>query len=282
MDWKASYAPRAAVNYKIWLERLIEVCGEKELQEFTIMDVVNYRKFLEGKFNSYSVQYAIIIVKNFFQFYKNQDYICLNPSLIKLPRIVAKSHRAVSEQEFESVLSEIPKSGFASIRDQLIICMLWDTGVRVSELTDLDVSQINENRHNTIITTKKTGLKRTIMWSKMTHELLLKYMALRINECSQTTSHALFLGWKQGTGWYSRLTTRTVERIIKKYVGNAKILERITPHSFRHGWAHKRRDQNAPLAFIQRGLGHVSPVSTFVYEQYKDVEFEKCAKKYLT
>jgi integrase len=61
----------------------------------------------------------------------------------------------------------------------------------------------------------------------------------------------------------------------------ASLNEKITPHSFRHGWAHKRRDQNAPLAFIQRGLGHANPVSTFIYEQYQDSEFEINANKYL-
>jgi site-specific recombinase XerD len=194
---------------------------------------------------------------------------------------MAKSHRAVSESEFESVLEAITGEGFGVIRDKLIVQMLWDTGVRVSELTNLDITHINHESKSAVIDTRKTGLKRTIVWSDKTHKLLMQYMELRLTECKQTGCIALFLGWKQGRGWYSRLTPRTVERNMKKYVLNAKLVERITPHSFRHGWAHKRRDQNAPLAFIQRGLGHVSPVSTFVYEQYKDLEFEQNARKYL-
>ena len=77
------------------------------------------------------------------------------------------------------------------------------------------------------------------------------------------------------------MTSRTVQRIIRYYVNRAGIKEKITPHSFRHGWAHKRRDQNAPLSFIQRGLGHLSPVSTFIYEKYNDVEFVTNANNYL-
>ena len=79
----------------------------------------------------------------------------------------------------------------------------------------------------------------------------------------------------------TRLTTRTVQRVIKLSVQKAGLKERITPHSFRHGWAHKRRDQNAPLAFIQKGLGHISPISTFIYEQYNDMDFLQNANKYL-
>jgi integrase len=92
---------------------------------------------------------------------------------------------------------------------------------------------------------------------------------------------ALFVGPRYADGWNNRLTRRSVERMILKYAKRAGIKEKVTPHSFRHGWAHKRRDQNAPLAFIQRGLGHVNPISTFIYEQYNDKEFVKHATAYL-
>ena len=92
---------------------------------------------------------------------------------------------------------------------------------------------------------------------------------------------AIFVGFLKGRGWTLRLTSRSVERMIKKYVSLAGIREKLSPHSFRHGWAHCRRDQNAPLAFIQKGLGHVSPISTFIYEQYNDKEFEAHASSYL-
>ena len=77
-----------------------------------------------------------------------------------------------------------------------------------------------------------------------------------------------------------RITTRTVQRIIKSLALEAKIKKKISPHSFRHGWACHRRDMGAPLSFIQKGLGHQNPASTFVYEQYADPEFEKHAKSY--
>jgi site-specific recombinase XerD len=162
-----------------------------------------------------------------------------------------------------------------------MIRMLWDTGVRVSELTDLDLTQIDENKHSTVIVTKKNGKKRMIIWSKETHRLLLRYISLRLKLKSHKGSPALFLGQTSKREPGVRITRRSVERIVKYCVDRAGINERITPHSFRHGWAHKRRDQNAPLAFIQRGLGHISPVSTFMYQNYHDWEFEKSARKYL-
>jgi site-specific recombinase XerD len=281
LDWKGTYAPRASVNYRIWLERFIQICGEKPIEGYEISDYVKYKHWLEPRFNGYSLKFATIIIKNFFQFYRNQNYSCLSPSLIKTPRIFAKSHRAITESEFKRIVSVITENEFQPLRDLLMIRLLWDTGVRVSELCDMEVTQIDENKKSAVIQTKKTGKQRIIVWSEETHYYLMKYMPIRLELHNINKASSLFVGWTKNKGWSSRMTTRSVQRFIKRYVSMSGIKEKITPHSFRHGWAHFRRDQNAPLSFIQRGLGHVNPISTFVYEQYDDREFVDNAKAYL-
>ncbi|MBP6977624.1 MAG: tyrosine-type recombinase/integrase [Lentimicrobiaceae bacterium] len=281
LEWKGTYAPRASVNYKIWLERFIKVCGDKPLEEYNISDYVKYKNWIENHYSSYCVQYATIVIKNFLKFYRDQDYKCLSPSFIRIPQIKAKSHRAITEVEFKKIVSNIPENDFRSLRDLLIIRLLWDTGIRVSELCDLDISQINENSRSAVIHTKKTKNQRIIVWSEETHYYLKKYISLRIHLRQVSNVSALFISLNRENGWGSRLAARSVQRIIKQSVIDAGIKEKITPHSFRHGWAHKRRDQNAPLAFIQRGLGHINPISTFIYEQYNDNEFVKNANFYL-
>jgi len=280
LDWKGTYAHRASINYKIWLERFVQLCGQKNIEEYDVSDIVKYRKWLESHFSSSSTQFAIVVIKNFFQFFKFQNCACISPSLIRIPRVNPKSHRAITETEFNKIISVIPSNEFLFLRDLVMVRLLWDTGVRVSELCDLDITNIESEKQSAIISTKKNGKKRIIVWSKETHELLLKYMPIRLelHKIHKTTS--LFIGTEKGKGWSLRLTPRTVQRRVLFYVNKAGINEKITPHSFRHGWAHKRRDQNAPLAFIQRGLGHLNPISTFIYEQYCDNEFELSAKGY--
>jgi integrase/recombinase XerD len=282
LDWKGVKSPKASISYKIWLKRLVEVCGDKPIEKYTITDIVNYQKWLNTRYSPYSVQYASIILKNFFQFFKDQNCFCLKPSLINRKRGRAKSHRAIREEEFKKIVSIIPENEFPYLRDLIIIRMLWDTGVRVSELCDLDISQIDTSKPCAIIATKKTTNMRTIVWSEETHQLLLKYMPIRTELYKHNNATALFIGQGSTRSWNTRLTTRSIERIVKHYANKAGIIERVTPHSFRHGWAHMRRDQNAPLSFIQKGLGHMNPVSTFVYEQYSDVDFERSAKTYFS
>jgi site-specific recombinase XerD len=263
IDWKATYAKRASINYKIWLDLFIKVCGDRKIVEYTVTDTVKYNKWLETRYAPCSVQYATIVLKNFFMYYKMLDVPCISPNLIRLPRIrIAKSHRAVTESEYEKIIAQIPKDDFRTTRDSLMIQLLWDTGIRISELCDLDITP------------------RIIVWSNETHALLMIYLKNR-NGLNHTRTTALFVGFSNNKSWNERINVRTVQRTIKHYAANAGLLEKITPHSFRHGWAHKRRELNAPLAFIQRGLGHVSPVTTFIYQQYNDKEFEANAQNYL-
>ena len=268
LDWKGIHSPKASISYKSWLMLFIRICGDKPLEQYRITDIVSYQKWLKAHYSSYSLEYATVIIKNFFQFFRDQNYACLPPSLIKRKKGRAKSHRAIREEEFEKMVNIIPEDDFWGLRDNLIVRMLWDTGVSVSELTDLNVSQIDINNMSAVIATKKTANMRIIVWSKATHEVLIKYLTKRQELSDNNNALALFVGKINNSSINPRLTTRSVERLIKFYSNKAGIVERITPHSFRHGWAHKRRDLNAPLSFIQRGLGHLNPISTFIYEQY--------------
>ena len=282
LAWKATYARKASINYRIWLERFVEICGEKELLKYDISDYTKYQLWIETRYSPSSTQLATVVLKNFFMFCVHNNYPCLSPTLIRTRRIIAKSHRAITEDEFERIIAEIPRNEeFSTLRDKVVIRLLWDTGMRVSELCDLDLTQITETKRSAVIYTKKTLKKRVIVWSEETHLELMKYMVERLQLHNVNKANALLLGWAKGKAWSSRMSSRTVQRIIKHYVNRAGIKEKITPHSFRHGWAHKRRDQNAPLSFIQRGLGHLSPVSTFIYEQYNDLEFVQNAENYL-
>ena len=281
LEWKGTYAHRASINYKIWLYHFLTVCGDKAIEEYNSGDIVKYHRWLEVHYSSYSIQYAMVVLKNLFKFFKLRDCKCLSPELIRLPRINIKSHRAVTEGEYKRIIDVIPTNEFLFLRDAILIRLLWDTGVRVSELCDLDTTHIDENKTSAIIYTKKTGKKRAIVWSAETHYLLMKYIPLRMEMQKIIGAPALFVGRNTNKDWSIRITTRTVQRSVRHYVKQADIKERISPHSFRHGWAHKRRDNNAPLAFIQKGLGHINPISTFIYEQYDDSEFLSNARQYL-
>lgn len=274
--WKGTYASRAAVSYRAWLVHFKKVCGSKYVEQYAIGDIVKYKHWLEEKYSPYSVEFGMIVMHNFFKYWKMQGKDCLSPDLIKVKKVYARSHRAVTHDEYRRILARIPEENFINLRDRLALSMLWDTGIRISELTSLTVEQFDRSSRKTVIKNAKNANSRIIVWSEETQALLHAYLPVR---AILTNTSPLFVSaCMKGI---TRLSARHIQRTIKYYASKAGIYEKITPHSFRHGWAHHRLDQRASLPFIQRGLGHKNPMSTHIYLQYTDVDFETQAQEYL-
>lgn len=280
LDWKGTHGERASVTYRKPLERFVEVCGNKEIEEYVISDAVRYANWMKAHYAPASCRYALIVLKDFFIFYKEQKYECLSPKLIKLPKKKpANSHRAVKEDEVRRMIAEVEGDHFISLRNKLIFHMLWNTGVRVTELCNLKITDIDITAPQTLIGTEKRDILRIILWDSATHALLIKYLEVHKNHFSNKPVVPLFLDTRSRK--HSKaITSRTIQRIVKYYAWKAGIERKISPHSFRHGWAQLRRDRGLPLPFIQKGLGHSDPISTMVYQQYSDPEFVNVGKSF--
>lgn len=277
MEWKAAYAPRAAVMYRVWLERFDRFVS-KTLCDVKVEDIIRFQDWVSRNYKEYTVTFAMVAIKNFFKFWALQGEKVVSQELIKVPRSAAQSYAPISLKEYHQCLSVLNPRTYCGLRDIIIIRFLWDTGMRVSELCDLDVTDIDPEKNFAVIQTKKNRRKREVLWGADTHYLLKDYLKERKRIDS---SRPLFVGYRgRDHAVTGRLTTRSVQRMVKKVADYASIKKSISPHSFRHGWAHYRRDQGAPLAFVQKGLGHKNPQSTFIYEQYTSPEFRKEAKKY--
>lgn len=275
LEWKGSYAPRASVNYRIWLDKFNQLV-KKELEEVEIDDVVKFRIHLDNHYSPASVQFGVIVIKNFLKFWKLQNVNCLSPELIKLPRAKAKSHRAVSYEDYRKLLSICKNYEFHDLQRMLIICLLWETGIRVSELCDLNLSNIDHLKKSAIINTKKNGKQRQIFWSDETNRHLINFIAMRL--CLNQAS-ALFIG-RVGRSYSHRITSRSVQRAIKELCERAGIQNKITPHSFRHGRAHRILERGGTVADVSQILGHSDPSSSFTYLQWNNKELERRAKMF--
>ena len=177
------------------------------------------------------------------------------------------------------ILNVIPRPHFNGKRDKLLIRLLWETGVRVSELCDLDITDIDPQNAMTVIRTKKTDRKRQIFWSEETHRLLLEYLKERR---VKNHSPALFIG-THFSYTTKRFTCRAVQRSVKYFADRAGLEKKISPHSFRHGKAHNILAKGGSVKHIQAILGHSekNPAASFTYLQFDNKEMEQYAKRYL-
>lgn len=276
LDWKVIRSPRAADIYKSYLRRLMNF-RNVDTKNMKNTDIVEFHKFLATKNNPPTVAYSCRILKNFFRYLNSIQESSVNPFLIEGPKYSQKPRVGVTDDEFNAMCKTLNPYELHDLQKLTILHMLYNTGVRVSELCELDVNQISSTENHTCIETKKNKRIRVIAWAGDFHrDILIRWLGSRI---CLNQKQSLFLSLdKPGR---ERITPRTVERWIREITTAASITKTITPHMFRHAKAHRMKARGADLKDIQMMLGHVSPYSALIYLNYDKAEMLANAQKYL-
>lgn len=278
LDWKASFAPRASVVYRVYLERFAKFVGSRELSQISLADILKFQASESKGHKQSTVAYEMIVVRNFLQFWKRQGTDCIDPAIMRIPRYVAKAHEAITVEEYGKLRAVSGVHDFVSLSRSLCLALLWDTGVRVSELCDLDLCDIDLQARNARVITKKSLVVRWIFWTEETHELLTKYIGTRI-----CLNQGAALMVAPSGGKRERISTRTVQRWIVELCKLAGVTRKITPHSFRHAKAHQILKRGGSVADIAKILGHSdkNPSAAFNYLKIDKGELTERAKLYL-
>jgi integrase/recombinase XerD len=265
--WKSSYAKSASISYRSPLLNIRKLDS--------LADVIEFKNSIEGKYSESTVAYAMTVLRDFIKYLNATNQTTIPHDLIKIPRFVQKRRTVSNRDDVIKMLSILDDSKFTELRNRIIIRMLADTGIRVSELVNLNISDLDGK--TALIRTKKSTTERVIMWSDQTNKELLKYLGPRI--CINSTE-PLFVSMFPK---YPRITTRQVERIIETIGKKAKLKKNLTPHSFRHGKAHDMLDKGANVKEIQSVLGHseTNPRAAFQYIKLANHEQKSILKKFV-
>lgn len=278
LGYKRTYTKGAYNRYGLWLNKFEQTIGKEEVL-VTTSDILQFKLSLQNTYAEKSVEYAMTILRNYFSFLKLNNIECINPQLIRSPKARADSHQAVSPEDYQKIIKIIdqimPKNEARYLQTHLMIRILGETGVRVSELTSIMIDNIDLDKCGTLIENKKNMDYRWIYWSFSTNELLKKYLPIR--EHLKRDTRSLFVGRKING---KAISTRSVERIVKTCCQKAGV-NNVVPHSFRHGMAHNILEKGGTVADVQKTLGHRSPLSSMKYLQYSDNEHERRAKMFL-
>lgn len=280
LDWKASYTTKAAVSYKLHLARFSDFMGDRTLESIGVEDVVRFLNNLKGKFSSANVAYTAIVLKNFFDYFLRQKRPVIDPWLIKVPKYDKTPHPTLTSEDFDAMLAMTGEGEFWELQKKLMLKMLWDTGMRISELASLDISKIDSRTRMSQVLTRKNRQLRWIMWSEKTHELLLNYLGVRI--CLNQYP-PLFIAREMGNPRRLRITTRTLQRWVKEIAKKAGVKAKITPHSFRHAKAHQILNKGGNPKHVAMVLGHseTNPMAAYSYLRLNTREFTEVAARFL-
>lgn len=215
-------------------------------------------------------------------FFVEREMLPKNPlKIVKRGKKNRKMPICLSDKEKEKLFASIDTgmgmtehqkafSDRISIRDRTIFQILLDTGVRVSELVGMDISDINhEEMFFNVI--RKGGNQQKIYFSDETEEILQMYLSIRENFNPPKNEKALFLS-SMGTTPGKRLSPRSVQLMTKKYIAasNPELYEVVTPHKMRSTFATDVLVETSDLALVADLLGHASMQTTQIYAKYNN------------
>jgi len=208
--------------------------------------------------------YHVIALRSFLKWLIKNDYKTLSPEKIDLPKTESRSLKFLTTEQVERLLSQPKISTPRGLRDKAILEVLFSTGLRVSELVKLNRDQVDLSR-NEFGVIGKGGKGRIVFLSDKASEWLGSYLKERAESWKP-----LFVRYVKNPevtedGKKMRLTVRTIQRIVKKYVRKAKIPVDASVHTLRHSFATDLLMAGADIRSVQELLGHKNISTTQIY-----------------
>lgn len=239
--------------------------------ETTIKDVEMYIKSLRSNMSSRTVSRRIVSLRNYYAFLTKENIINKNiMSHFDLPKTKKYLPTVLSEQEMRMVLDSIEIIDPISSRNRCILELLYATGVRVSELTALTVSQMNINMQY-IKVVGKGNKERLVPMTDYVCSLIKKYLEKDRDFFLHGQDSPYVFLTKNGKD----ISREQVYQIVQRVANNSAINKRFSPHSLRHTFATHLLENGADLRSIQELLGHSDINTTTVYTHISNTKLQK-------
>ncbi|KKW10768.1 MAG: Tyrosine recombinase xerC 1 [Microgenomates group bacterium GW2011_GWC1_49_7] len=265
-------------NYKHYLERFLAFVGSKSPppSEITMEKIREYRLFLSRYVdkNGLSLKrvtqnYHLIALRSFLKYLLKRDIAVIAPEKIDLPKAESRSIKFLEREQIDRLLNTPDNH-----RDKAILEVLFSTGLRVSELVNLNRDQINFDRKEFGVIGKGRRA-RVVFLSDSAAGWLKQYLDQR-----DDSDKALFIRYSGKKTETLRLTPRSVQRLVEKYVKKARLPVKITPHGLRHSFATDLLSGGADLRAIQEMLGHKNVSTTQIYTHITNPQLKEIHAKY--
>ena len=270
-------ADRTQENYKHYLDKFVlwlKNTYKQDLRphELTADDIWTYRLYLsrfqdeKGRSLKKTTQnYYLIALRALLGYFVAKDWECIPPGKVVLPKDARaqKTVKFLTLEQIERLLLAPDTKTTPGLRDRAILETLFSTGLRIAELTALNKEQfanIKNKQDLELGIIGKGSHPRTVYFSQRALGWIKKYLDTRKDK-----EKALFVHYKARRDAESRLTSRSIERFVKKYAILAGVPVSTTPHTLRHSMATDLLNQGVDLRTIQEFLGHQSIMTTQIY-----------------
>lgn len=284
LKYERNVSPHTLRNYTSDLEQFrqhlfkFEKRDDMPVEEIDRLTIREWMAELHADHKKTSVARKLASLRTFFQFLVREGKLESNPAKqVATPKIERKLPNHLSIEDAVRFIETPDINTDLGRRDRAIIEFLYATGIRVGELVGVNLADI-DFRERMVRVTGKRKKQRIVPFGEPALQALLLYLEKTrgkfLNECPEAMREpqAVFLHRRGG-----RLTTRSVGRMIDKYIRQCADIHDISPHSLRHTFATHLLDQGADLRDIQELLGHARLSTTQIYTQ---VSMEKMIEVY--
>lgn len=241
---------------------------KKDLTKVTFEDIKDYLEHLNlKKEKPSSIRRKISSLKSFYKFLYKNNYIDKKDyplTKVSYPKMEKKLPKFIYYNDLLEIINESSKDK-DGVRDRLIIEMLYATGVRVSELINIKINDIDFNNRR-IIVLGKGNKERIVYYGEYAEEVLKEYM--RTHE--RKNHNYLFVNSKGG-----KLTDRGVRYIIDNIMSKLSVKVHVTPHVLRHTFATDMLNNGCDIKVVQELLGHSSLKATEIYTHVTNEHLKK-------
>ena len=248
---------------------------EQMVREFRI--VLNRSSGVAGTMKKNTQNYHLIALRAFLKFLRKRDVESLNPERIELAKTSGRDLDLITADELNRIMTAPKGDDLPVLRDRAILELFFSTGLRVSELCNLN-QDLDLTRDEFSVRGKGEKV-RVVFLSPSAKTAVAAYIKRRGD-----MREALFVSYGKGGGKKGkdlpRITPRSVERMVKQYAIKAGITRKVTPHVIRHSFATDLLENGADLRSVQALLGHANIATTQVYTHVTDKHLREVHKAF--
>ncbi len=240
----------------------------------TDMDIRGWLVHLHKKNRKSTIARKLSAVRSFFKFLTQQEVLAQNPAVTVLtPKREQPAPAYLTMDDMLRILGNVTADDLLGVRNLAMFELLYSSGLRVSELTSLDLGDIDFDRQ-TVRVMGKGRKERVVPVGKPALSCIKRYRDLLVEKDNKYRDDqgALFLNFRGG-----RLTARSVDRLLKQVAVKAGLTVPVSPHALRHTFATHMLDAGADLRVVQELLGHKSLSTT---QRYTHVTIDRLMKVY--
>jgi integrase/recombinase XerD len=286
LEIEQNRSQKTIANYDHYLQRLVEFTNDCDISKLDREMVRQWRLHLNRtrdpaghELTKTTQNYHLIALRSFLKYLAKRDITALDSAKIELAKVARPQVTFLNADEVDRLTEAVDTSNPIGLRDRAVIELLFSGGLRVSELVGLNRDHINLERRE--FTVRGKGQKdRPIFISPRAADWLTRYLETRKDPGKPLFIHYSGTKDELEDGMYTRLTARSVQRLVARYARAAGITKAVTPHTLRHSFATDLLQNGADLRSVQDLLGHANIATTQIYTHVTDPQLKAVHERF--